>query len=433
MQSLYRAGFGLLGIIVAFAGSGVSPASAAQFSTLYSFCPDQPTCSAGSQPTGIFAAANGDLYGTAYNNNNASPNPSGFIFKMTRGAGGQYTYSQFFSFPACASNPNCPSGIYPSYLIIGKSGAVYGVAQGGTGGNERGILFKITPGGQETVLYNFCSQANCTDGAQPDALTYLHKSDGADWDEVSPLYGVTAFGGTGYYGLGGTAFKYDPGTTQLTTIYNFCVAAGCHDGMQPGGELAMTKGLLYGVNDGNSRACGILWQLNLNQPHHARALHDFAKRCNTSDGDGTVPTGVLLSRNPGTGRNVLSGLAAQGGTGGVGEEWTYDPATGDYQVLTNFCPFPECLLGYSPGSALVKDARGNWYGFNTRGDSTGNPSGHGELFVTDQYGNGTAIHDFATGDQPLSPLVRWKNRIFGVTYAGGANGSGSVYMVLTGN
>jgi uncharacterized repeat protein (TIGR03803 family) len=60
----------------------------------------------------------------------------------------------------------------PSSLVQGRDGSLYGTSSnGGTSGN--GIVFKITPDGTLTTLYNFCSQPNCTDGYYPFAALAL--------------------------------------------------------------------------------------------------------------------------------------------------------------------------------------------------------------------------------------------------------------------
>ena len=45
-------------------------------------------------------------------------------------------------------------------------GNLYGATNTG-GVNNGGTLFKITPSGILTTIYNFCSQHGCTDGALP--------------------------------------------------------------------------------------------------------------------------------------------------------------------------------------------------------------------------------------------------------------------------
>jgi uncharacterized repeat protein (TIGR03803 family) len=63
-------------------------------------------------------------------------------------------------------------GSYPqANLIMDGAGNLYGTTSSG-GGNGRGVVFQVTPdeigtAWNETVLYSFCSQTNCADGAGP--------------------------------------------------------------------------------------------------------------------------------------------------------------------------------------------------------------------------------------------------------------------------
>src|ERR1700689_1725008 len=65
-------------------------------------------------------------------------------------------------------------GNYPeSALAQGTDGNLYGTTQAG-GANKGncvnggcGTVFKITPAGALTTIYNFCAQTNCDDGAYP--------------------------------------------------------------------------------------------------------------------------------------------------------------------------------------------------------------------------------------------------------------------------
>src|SRR5579863_8525106 len=77
------------------------------------------------------------------------------------------------------------------------------------------------------VLYSFCSQNNCNDGAMPEA--------GVIKDSAGNLYGTTSEGG--YYRLGkGVVFKVAPDGTE-TVLHAFCSQQMCRDGAYPSGLL----------------------------------------------------------------------------------------------------------------------------------------------------------------------------------------------------
>jgi len=50
------------------------------------------------------------------------------------------------------------------------NGGVNFLASFNAGNNGCGTIFEVTPGGQLTTLYSFCSQPNCTDGVTPNGL-----------------------------------------------------------------------------------------------------------------------------------------------------------------------------------------------------------------------------------------------------------------------
>jgi uncharacterized repeat protein (TIGR03803 family) len=70
-------------------------------------------------------------------------------------------------------------------LVDSRHAALYGTTE--SGGTGYGNVFKIVAPAQETVLYNFCSQPNCTDGVGPFASLIEDKS--------GNLYGTTKLGG----------------------------------------------------------------------------------------------------------------------------------------------------------------------------------------------------------------------------------------------
>ena len=62
----------------------------------------------------------------------------------------------------------------------------YGTTENG-GAPNSGVVFALSPGGTETVLYSFCRLPSCSDGAIPEA--------GLIADLAGNLYGTTVGGG----------------------------------------------------------------------------------------------------------------------------------------------------------------------------------------------------------------------------------------------
>ncbi len=143
------------------------------------------------------------------------------------------------------SQPGCADGELPyAGLIQGANGNLYGTTlAGGTSGT--GTVFEITPAGQLTTLYKFCSQPGCTDGAAP--FAGLVQANGN-------FYGTTEAGGTSGYG---TVYEITP-AGRLTTLYNFCSLSGCADGFRPyAGLLLASDGNLYGTTTGETGLNGV--------------------------------------------------------------------------------------------------------------------------------------------------------------------------------
>jgi uncharacterized repeat protein (TIGR03803 family) len=109
-----------------------------------------------------------------------------------------------------AGGAQCTDGEMPlGGLVLDAAGNLYGAAPFGganvlISGNGVGVVFKVTKQGKESVLYNFCSALNCSDGLLPYA--------GLIQDAEGNLYGTTSAGGifdpncAGAYSCG-TVFK----------------------------------------------------------------------------------------------------------------------------------------------------------------------------------------------------------------------------------
>src|ERR1700761_2831674 len=79
----------------------------------------------------------------------------------------------------------------------------------------------------EKVLYSFCNQSTCADGARPSgSLIAVH----------GKLYGTTRSGGAGnanncggFTPGCGTVFSIDPSTGAESVVYSFCNQPACAD------------------------------------------------------------------------------------------------------------------------------------------------------------------------------------------------------------
>ena len=210
--------------------------------TLYSFC-SLKNCADGYYPFGgLVQGGDGAFYGTTSYGGNTGCGSSGCgtIFKIT--AAGKLTTLYRF-----CSQANCTDGVSPaSGLVHGSDGNFYGTTL--AGGLEDncvvnnlgcGTIFKITPSGQFTTLYQFCSLTNCSDGGASQT-PLMQGTDGN-------LYGTTAFGGANDVGV---VFQITT-SGAFTTLYSFCSQANCADGATPETGLVEANGVLYGTTSGD--------------------------------------------------------------------------------------------------------------------------------------------------------------------------------------
>jgi uncharacterized repeat protein (TIGR03803 family) len=222
--------------------------------TLYSFCSKtspQGACTDGSFPSGgLVQAANGDLYGTTGAGGDDNGSGYGIVFKIT--STGLLTTLHIF-----CNDGGCLDGASPSDgLVQATDGNFYGTTPegGSSDGIYSGTVFRITPGGELTTLYNFCSQVSsqgvCEDGATPYA-GLVQATDGN-------LYGTTTIGGI----EDGTIFEITP-SGAFTSLYNFCSEAS--SGCSPyAGLVQATNGELYGTTEsGGTEGGGTLFSLSL--------------------------------------------------------------------------------------------------------------------------------------------------------------------------
>jgi uncharacterized repeat protein (TIGR03803 family) len=202
---------------------------------------------------------NGELYGSTSAGGSGN---GGTIFKINS-AGKLITLHEFCQQSNCAdgSNPYAP-------LVEGTDGNLYGTTLNG-GALNSGTVFKVTPTGTFTLLYSFCSQANCFDGMNPYA-GLVQAADGY-------FYGMTSNGGANWdYG---TVFRISA-QGHLTTIHSF----NGDDGFAPTGTLIVgSDHNLYGTSQfgGTNRIGNII---RVTTTGNVTQLYSFCSQENCTDG-----------------------------------------------------------------------------------------------------------------------------------------------------
>jgi len=228
----------------------------------------------------------------------------------------------------------------------------------------------------ESVIYNFCSQggSNCTDGSQP-STSLIQASDGN-------FYGITAAGGST---ANGTVFRLTP-TGTLTTIHNFCSAAGCSDGSIPQGLIEGGDGKLYGVTARGGAnvaqcagtGCGTIFTITLGGEFEV--LYSFCSQVAAGNClDGMFPDAGVIQ-------------GSDGNYYGITQENVFriTPAG----VLTQVTGDSNLFIG-----GLLQGADGNFYGVTQEGgDFTNCPNtGCGTIFSLTSSGVLATIYEFSEG------------------------------------
>jgi uncharacterized repeat protein (TIGR03803 family) len=305
--------------------------SAGALKTLHSFCTSGGCPDGQGVQGGLILGWDAFFHGTTLFGG-AHANGTAFQIKP----GGRLTTQ--YSFCAAA---NCSDGGEPfTSLLQGRDGFYYGTTMGGGNGNS-GTVFQFPDirGSILATLHSFCALANCADGASPEAAL-VQGTDGN-------FYGTTNSSGANQ---GGTVFQITPGGS-LTTLYSFCSAAHCPDGMAPFAALVQASdGNFYGTTNlgGTSTNCsvGCGTVFKITSAGALTTLHSFALS------DGAFPLGLVL----GTDGNFYG--ATEGG-GPVNKGTIFQITPGG--VLTNLHTFAGSD-GSEPFSALTQATDGNFYG-----------------------------------------------------------------------
>jgi uncharacterized repeat protein (TIGR03803 family) len=356
-----------------------------KLATIYSFCSENQCSSGGA--SSLILGSNGNFYGSTYLNN-------GTIFEIT--PAGKLTTLYTF-----CSQPNCTDGSSPyGSPLQGMDGNFYGTTQGG-GANGAGTIYKLTPTGILTTLYNFASKPNWADGGSPNS--------GVIQDAGGNLYGTTDIGGEGTGCLlpnvgstgCGTVFKLSP-SGALTTLYTFCSLSNCADGQYTQGPLTLgSDGYLYGTTPlGGAAQEGTAFQLTLGGT--LTTLHSFCTETNCTDG--RVPSSLIQASDG----NFYGATYGGNGTNGAGGSIFQITPSGTFSVL-----YTSSVNQLGP---LVQGTNGTFYGTSSNGGTKGDGS----------------IFSFNTGLDPfVEAETNWGATVSSVVILG-SDLTGATYVTFSG-
>jgi len=169
------------------------------------------TASEGINPIGVVQDAAGNFYGAG---NEGGAYGLGTVWKLAKNG----TLTVLHSFAGGSTD-----GAYPNNgVIVDKQGNVYGNATGGGAAGcptliiGCGVVYKVSPSGEETILHFFT----------PDGVDGFWPTDEPALDNSGSLYGTTLYGGNYVEypcdGLGcGVVFKIDPSGKTETILHGF--------------------------------------------------------------------------------------------------------------------------------------------------------------------------------------------------------------------
>jgi len=211
-------------------------------------------------PLGLIQGSDGNFWGMG----NGWIVSDGGVFKIS--AAGKETLVYAFKGGTDGQNPY-------TNLIQGSDGNYYGTTEG-SGGSAIGTVFKLTPTGVETVLYNFPNQ---TDGAFP-RLPLTQGPDGL-------LYGIAtdcAGGGCAQAGL------FDITTKGVyANLYLYPIIGGNNNELPLSPLLLSTNGTFYSVTEaGGTNQNGSFYSLST-------TYSPFISLVNVSSGKEGAKVGIL--------------------------------------------------------------------------------------------------------------------------------------------
>jgi uncharacterized repeat protein (TIGR03803 family) len=375
-----------------FGGGALQPPNASSYKTILSF-----NNTDGAYPSAGLIAYKGVFYGATPQGGSGR---LGTFFRIAS-SGSEKTLYDFGKVSAGDSGPQFGP-------LVELDSIFYGTTYDG-GEHALGSVFRISPTGEEKVLYSF---AGGKDGERPTGgLVAVNGT----------LYGTTSLGGTGKCASDegcGTVFKIATSGKE-TVLYSF---KGISTGDGPEGGLAYVGGALYGtaVQGSTPYDSGMVFKISL--AGSLKVIYSF-KGSPFDDGDG--PNGNLTVV-----KGVLYGTTTSGGSSADGAGTVFRITTsGSEKVLYSFKGGSD---GAYPNFTSLAYLNGALYGTTCIGGT----HSLGTIFKVTTSGGESVLHSFAGGSDgaigdriaDAGPAVL-NGKLYGVAPSGGKGNYGTVYSV----
>lgn len=286
-------------------------------------------------------------------------------------------------------------------IVQGRDGNMYGVGVS-CGTNGGGAVYKISPAGTESVVFNFPSNwSSCFSG-----LTL-----GSDGNFYGTCF--TTPGGNG------SIFKVTP-AGGFTDLHDFTGVDGDTEPLYA--PIQGTDGNFYGTTGYYNFSCGNVYQLTAAGVY--KNLHTFT-------GSDCGPASSLFQASNGDLYGTLYSCALTASQGCVYQITT----TGVFKEIYGF----SLSEGYHPCTGVIQGKDGKLYGATNEGTA----NGVGSIYKLTTAGVYTDLHDFnqATDASCVDNVGRTNVNLtqvtdgsfYGVNGAYGANGTGSIYKLTSTN
>jgi uncharacterized repeat protein (TIGR03803 family) len=337
--------------------------------------------------TGMLMDSGGNLYGTTPDGGtgtssfNGQPLGAGTTFELF---GSNHTFSVLTNF----SNTSVS---YPlGGLIQDTGGNLYG-----TSGLNAGTVFEVVSGTNEVqTLASFTNTS--TTGTTPSTLSM---------DSQGNFYGTTRFGGSpsGY----GRVFEVSGSSHSISTLAVFNGVSG----ENPQGVFADGAGDLFGTTVNGGNGGGTVYEIAAG----SNAITVLTKAPSSSGG---YFNASLVSDKEG---NVY-GTTESGGAFGGGTVFKISAGSHNYSTVASF---NSATGGAVPYAQMISDAAGDLFGL------TANPA---RVFEIPAGTNTIETLAALSGNSSTSGnglTMDAAGDLFGVTYAGGSSGAGSVFEIAS--